>query len=364
MNASLISTLSTERTADVTATTTATSRRRFLQASAILGGAVAMPSIVKAASVPVIRYASAGVVGPGEIETVIFSEYFKANVLKRYGKEYTLEATTAKGTPGVATLLAADQADIGTLAFTTLATLVQTGGVAGGVSAIAAIHQDGVKGYASNPFVVLEDSPIKTVADFKGKTVAVNAFNGSVDIILRLALEKAGLDPKRDVRVVEMPFGNIGPALRQKRIDVGVLAMPFQVQEKKKGGIRFVFDAVGVVPPYPVLFQAARNQFLKTQGPAVKAWLADFVEARAWIYDPANRKTVVKVTAELIKSPEAELDEYFLKPADFYRDVNACISVSDVQAPVDAMHKLGLLPNAVSLAKSVDPSFLPAACKL
>jgi ABC-type nitrate/sulfonate/bicarbonate transport system substrate-binding protein len=342
MNAPFLSTLSTQRTAP--------SRRRFLQASAILGGAVAMPSIVKAASVPVIRYASAGVVGPGEIETVIFSEYFKANVLKRYGKEYTLEATTAKGTPGVATLLAA--------------TLVQTGGVAGGVSAIAAIHQDGVKGYASNPFVVLEDSPIKTVADFKGKTVAVNAFNGSVDIILRLALEKAGLDPKRDVRVVEMPFGNIGPALRQKRIDVGVLAMPFQVQEKKKGGIRFVFDAVGVVPPYPVLFQAARNQFLKTQGPAVKAWLADFVEARAWIYDPANRKTVVKVTAELIKSPEAELDEYFLKPADFYRDVNACISVSDVQAPVDAMHKLGLLPNAVSLAKSVDPSFLPAACKL
>lgn len=342
---------------------TAPSRRRFLQTCTTLGAAALLPSIAKAASVPVIRYASAGVVGPGEIETVIFSDYFKANVLKRYGKEYTLETTTAKGTPGVATLLAANQADIGTLAFTTLATLVQTGGVAGGVSAIAAIHQDAVKGYASNPFVVLDSSPIRSVADFKGKTVAVNAFNGSVDIILRLALEKAGLDPKRDVRVVEMPFGNIGPALRQKRIDVGVLAMPFQVQEKKKGGIRFIFDAVGIVPPYPVLFQAARNDFLKTQGPAVRAWLADFVDARAWIYNPANRKTAVKVTAELIKRPEEELDEYFLKPADFYRDINACISVQDVQAPVDAMYKLGLIPSPVSLANSVDPSFLPAACK-
>lgn len=334
------------------------SRRRFLAQGTAAAAALSFPMISRAAP-PTIRYASAGVVGPGELETVIFSDWFKANVLKRHGKEYVIETTTARGTPGVATLLAAEQADLGTLAFTSFATLIGTDAVPGGVKAVAEIHRDAVKGYASNPFVVLADSPIKRIEDLKGKSVAVNAFNGSVDIILRIALQQHGLDPKKDVRVVEMPFGNIGPALRQKRVDCGVLAMPFQVDEAKRGGIRTLFDAVGVVPPYPVLFQSARNRFLQTQPQAVRAWLADYVEAQQWIYAPANRQKVVELTADLAKTPAKSLDEYFLTNKDFYRDPNATISAASIQPPVDAMSKLGLLPKPVWVASFVDASYLP-----
>jgi len=336
-------------------------RRNFIKQGAAVAAALSLPAfpMIARAAPPVIRYASAGVVGPGELETVIFSDWFKANVLKRHGKEYVIETTTARGTPGVATLLAAEQADLGTLAFTSLATTIAQEAVPGGVTAIAEIHRDAVQGYASNPFVVLADSSIRTIADLKGKSVAVNAFNGSVDIILRIALQAHGLDPRKDVRVVEMPFGNIGPALRQKRIDVGVLAMPFQVDEAKKGGIRTVFDAVGVVPPYPVLFQSARTRFLKSQPAAVRAWLADYVDAQRWIYDPANRKQVVALTADLAKTPAASLDEYFLTAKDFYRDPNATISAASLQPPIDAMAKLGLLPKPVTIAPYVDASYLP-----
>ncbi|HUH87940.1 MAG TPA: ABC transporter substrate-binding protein [Pusillimonas sp.] len=338
------------------------SRRSLLKGALSAGALLAVPSFVHAADVPVIRYASAGVVGPGELETVIFSDWFKQNVLTRHGKDYVIETTTARGTPGVATLLAAGQADLGTLAFTSFATVLAQQAVPGGVTAIAEIHKDGVKGYASNPFVVLEDSPIKTIADLKGKRVAVNAFNGSVDIILRIALEQQGLDPRKDVRVVEMPFGNIGTALRQKRIEAGVLAMPFQVDEMKKGGMRVVFDAVGVVPPYPILFQAARTEFLQEHPDAVRAWLADYVDAVKWIYAPENREKLIEVTADLAKTPAESLNEYFLTEKDFYRDADSCISASGLQAPVDAMAKLGLLPEAVDVAPFVDSSYLPGPC--
>jgi ABC-type nitrate/sulfonate/bicarbonate transport system substrate-binding protein len=336
-------------------------RRQFIkQGAAIATAALAFPMIARAAP-PVIRYASAGVVGPGELETVIFSDWFKSHVLKRHGKEYTIEATTARGTPGVATLLAAEQVDLGTLAFTSFATVIATNAVPDDVTAIAEIHRDAVPGYASYPFVVLNDSAIKTVADFKGKTVAVNAFNGSVDIILRIALQRHGLDPRKDVRVVELPFGNIGPAIRQKRIDAGVLGMPFQVDEARQGGIRPIFSTVDVMPPYPALFQSARARFLKEHPAAVRAWLADYVEAQRWIYQPANRQQIVALTSELAKTPAEALNEYYLTNKDFYRDPHAMISAASIQPTVDAMAKLGLLPQPVNVAPYVDASYLPKA---
>src|SRR5690606_38499270 len=90
------------------------SRRSLLKGALSAGALLAVPSFVHAAELPVIRYASAGVVRPGELASGIFSDWFKQNVLTRHGKDYVIETTTARGTPGVATLLAAGQADLGT----------------------------------------------------------------------------------------------------------------------------------------------------------------------------------------------------------------------------------------------------------
>lgn len=338
--------------------------RRTLVAGGIAAAAstIAAPRIARAAP-PVLRYAVAGVVGPGELETVISSEWMKANVLKRHGKEYTIEVTTARGTPGTASLMAAGQADMGTIAFPIFATLIQKKAMPNGMRAVADIHRDAVQGYASNPYCVLDDSPIREVKDLKGKTVAVNAFGGSVDIILRFALKQAGLDPKTDVKVVELPFANIGPALRQKRIDVGTLAMPFQVDEIAKGGVRKVFDAVGVVPPYSILFQTATDDLINKRPEVLRAWLTDYVEAQEWIYDPANRAKAVEVTADLMKTSAKDLGEYFLTKRDFYRDPHVCIGPGQLQPAVDAMFDIGLLPEKVAVADYINTSFLPFPCK-
>jgi len=75
--------------------------------------------------------------------------------------------------------------------------------------------------------VAKNGSGINTVADLKGKKVAINAFGSAVDLVLRVALKKAGLDPRRDVQIVEVTFANIAPAIREKRVDCGVLVIPF-----------------------------------------------------------------------------------------------------------------------------------------
>src|SRR5271169_2226346 len=77
-----------------------------------------------AATVPNIRYATGGGIGPNEMETIIFLDYVKQNVLKNYGKAYTLDMTFTRGTPEAAALLAAGQADIATLSGPAFATII------------------------------------------------------------------------------------------------------------------------------------------------------------------------------------------------------------------------------------------------
>src|SRR5262245_40504788 len=123
------------------------SRRQLLQVGAAGFVDASMSALRGASAAPVtIRYATGGGIGPNEMETIIYLDYLKENVLKNYGKSYTLEMTFTRGTPEAATLLASGQADLGTLAFSTFATAIAKNAVAGGLSIISDNYQDGHAG--------------------------------------------------------------------------------------------------------------------------------------------------------------------------------------------------------------------------
>jgi NitT/TauT family transport system substrate-binding protein len=338
-------------------------RRRMIQggAAATAAAGVFSPSILHAAPVT-IRFANGGAVAPNEIETLMTVEFFQKNVLKRYGKDYELKATFTRGTPEAAALMAAGRADLACLSFPIFAASVLKDAVPGGMSIIADVFQDGHKGYASNAFFVLDDGP-KTVKDLKGKKIAVNAFNSAVDLELRVVLKKNGLDPRKDVEIVEVGFPNMGPALREKRVDCAVMVLPFMAVETSKGGIRTLFTGADAFLTFSVVFMAARNEFIKEHRGAVKAWAEDYVTMLQWLYTPANRAKAVEVTAAFTKSSAKVLDTYFLTPKDYYRNPTGCIGPQNVQPAIDAMVKEGFLPGPVDMGKYIDTSFLPHPCK-
>jgi NitT/TauT family transport system substrate-binding protein len=345
-------------------TPSAWSRRSVLRAAggaAVAAAASGLPAIARAAP-PLIRYATGGGIGPNEIETVIYLPWMQKNVLKHYGKEYDLKVTFTRGTPEAASLIAAGQCDMGTLSFAIFAASVLKDVVPGGMSIVADIFQDARPGYTSNTYFVLDDSPIRKVTDLKGKTIGINAFGSAVDLVLRVVLKKNGLNPKSDVQIVEVPFPSMGAAIREKRIDCGVLILPFMAAEEKKGGLRGIFTDADAFGPFSVIFQVATNSFLKQHSAVVKAYLDDYVRGLHWLYDPANRKKAIEITAELVKSPPETVGSYFLTSHDYYRDRNACLAPALLQGPVDAMVKEGFLASKVDMGKYLNTSYLPHAC--
>src|SRR4029077_1584000 len=51
-----------------------------------------------------------------------------------------------------------------------------------------------------------ERSPITSTQDLKGKKVGINAFGSAVDLALRVKLKKDGIDPRKDLTIVEVAF--------------------------------------------------------------------------------------------------------------------------------------------------------------
>ena len=139
------------------------------------GAALSAPFVSRAglaASVPNIRYATGGGIGPNEMETIIFLDYVKQNVLKNYGKAYTLDMTFTRGTPEAAALLAAGQADVATLSGPAFATIIVKDAVPNGLTIISDNYQDGHPGNATNSFMVLKDSPSRPLPISKARRSA------------------------------------------------------------------------------------------------------------------------------------------------------------------------------------------------
>lgn len=70
-------------------------------------------------------------------------------------------------------------------------------------------------------FAVLPDSPVKSIADLKGKTVGVQDLSSGPTQVAKAAAVKAGLDPNRDLKFVAVGSGAPAlDALKRHRVDV------------------------------------------------------------------------------------------------------------------------------------------------
>jgi sulfonate transport system substrate-binding protein len=104
--------------------------------------------------------------------------------------------------------------------------------------------------------VVPENSPIKTVADLKGKRVALNK-GSDVNYLLVAALEKAGLSYK-DIKPVYLVPGDARAAFQSGDIDAWVIWDPFLAEVETNAKAREVQNAEGLVPHY-TFFLASRK---------------------------------------------------------------------------------------------------------
>ena len=70
--------------------------------------------------------------------------------------------------------------------------------------------------------------------DLKGKTLAVTGFGSLTDLLVRPALKNWGLEPQKDVKIIQIGrMPDIATAIAQKTVDGGMLSFPTSVYAEK-----------------------------------------------------------------------------------------------------------------------------------
>jgi putative hydroxymethylpyrimidine transport system substrate-binding protein len=132
-----------------------------------------------------------------------------------------------------------------------------------------------------NSLVVLEDGPVKTIADFKGRKIGYS-IAGFEEALLGAILEKAGLTLK-DVSLINVNFA-LTTALMSKQVD-GVIGAfrNFELNDlelhKAKGRL-WAVEANGV-PTYDELILVAKRETVDVA--RTRKLLAAITEATAWL---------------------------------------------------------------------------------
>jgi sulfonate transport system substrate-binding protein len=290
----------------------------------------------------------------------------KQGLARHQGKSYTFEAVHFQGTPQMITALANNELEIADLAFASLAIAIQNAGM-DDLRVIGDEFQDGVDGYYTDEFFVLKDSPVKTIKDLKGKVVATNVAGSAVDIIMRAALRKNGLDDRKDVNTIETAFPNMKPTLLSKKADAIPGVIPFSFDPELRNATRVLFTQKEIVGRTQMIVWAARSGFIQKNRAAMVDFMEDVIRAVRWYLDPANHQEAVEISARVSKRPAGAFDKWLFTKAgqngDYYRDPSMKPDLKALQANIELQHQLGLVKASVDVAKHADLSVIEEAAK-
>lgn len=294
---------------------------------------------------------------PGVISPLLFQ---KPEILKHYGKSYTVESTYIRATSIALQGMASGDVDLSYLSFTALASAIINGGL--DMKVISDISSWGSHGYQGPEMVVKTDSGINSIADLKGKILAVTAKGTGFHYALLANLRKAGLQPN-DYTIVEIGIAAMDTALREGRVNLITTVPPFLYVTEKKGGVKRLFKPEDAMGDVQSLVLVGRSEFLKKNPEVMKDFLEDYIIGLRWFLDPKNHDEAVKITADFSKRPAQVYQSFAFTKSDFYRSPTATPDIKALQSNIDLMHELGVIKQKVDVKPYVDLSYLDAAKK-
>ncbi|WP_265532417.1 ABC transporter substrate-binding protein [Pseudomonas saponiphila] len=201
--------------------------------------------------------------------------------------------------------------------------------------------------------LVPKDSPVKSIADLKGKKVAYWPGAWSQQLTLR-ALEQAGL-PENHVEFVKLMPIDAAAALPQGSIDAFPVWEPYISQQIVFSGARPILTARNLMPGLSAV--AASTAAIDAKHAAIADFLVRLKKARQWV------DTHTDEYADLW-AKKANLDQnvsrHWLRQAHLTLGPVDPQAASDLQGTADFLFKVKALPAPLATTPLIDHSFQQA----
>jgi NitT/TauT family transport system substrate-binding protein len=149
--------------------------------------------------------------------------------------------------------------------------------IAGGTRA----QGEGEKDFGA--LVVAKRSRVRDARELRGQAIGVNTLNNIAEVVVKASLENQGLDPDDSVRLTEVPFPEMQPALEKGSIGAAFSIEPFVTQTVDAGGRAIDYSYVETEPDLQVGAYAVTDQFAESDPEAVEAFQAAIKETADYV---------------------------------------------------------------------------------
>jgi len=211
-------------------------------------------------------------------------------------------------------------------------------------------------GHRNGSVITVRNSgEIKRIEDLKGKTIAIPSPFSTHNILLRKALTERGINPARDLKIIDMAPPEMVVALATGRIHGFIVAEPFgaQAEAQKVGKILALSKDIWhdhiccvlnlqekLVQKYPGEVQQLVSGFLRT---------AKFIES--------NPAQAAKGSLKIIGQRAEIVERVLTTPRDRISFRNLVPARADFAAMQDYMIKFGIAKEKADLSSYLDDRF-------
>src|SRR5438874_177845 len=166
--------------------------------------------------------------------------------------------------------------------------------------------------YAPNVDVSFAVGPnIKSMADLKGKKMGVQEAGGFADVMTRIVLKKAGLDPK-DVTFVTTTTAGRVQALATGQTDTAVLHIDqVKTVQKQTPTITVLANMWEILSDYQYSVYIVPTQTLKDDPNTTECIVRALMRANRAMYDPANKDKIIQIGVDQTKEAKDVVSDTF-----------------------------------------------------
>ncbi len=153
----------------------------------------------------------------------------------------------------------------------------------------------------TTPIVIM--GTVSRMEELKGKGVGVTRYGSNTDISARFALKKFGLQPDKDVALVQLEdYPGIMGGIQSGRLAAGALADPF-TDHAKKLGYKEIADIAALGLEFPFVALTAKKSYVRDHPDVVQRFVRAYTEGIALYKN--NRDLAIRVTQKYtgIKDP-------------------------------------------------------------
>jgi ABC-type nitrate/sulfonate/bicarbonate transport system substrate-binding protein len=185
---------------------------------------------------------------------------------------------------------------------------------------------------------------IRTVADLKGKNIALPSVGSIQDILLRAQAKKAGLNYDADFNIkAPMAGGDMITAMSSGAVDAGLMWEPFVTMAQQQGVADVLLWSEDMMPGHPCDTIATSTKFIQDYPDSLKAFLLAHQDGVSYLKDHFDDAAAIVGGSEWLNSG-TEVEKVALKHMEFMT-VPSESFIAGAETFAQEMKNLGKLKN-------------------